>query len=57
MVDAEHLAVVINPDQEVASLGVQEGRNGLERRVGDVLVVLAVLPQVPAQARLELQRL
>ena len=34
VVNAEHLAVVVHPDQEVAALGVQEGRNGLERTPG-----------------------
>ena len=56
VLDAKNLAVVVHADQKVTAVGVEERGDGLERRVGHVLVVLAVLLQVPAQARLELER-
>ena len=45
------------PIRRSPALGVEERGDGLERRVGDVPVVLAVLLQIPAQARLELEGL
>ena len=49
-------AVVRDAEKEIAALGVQEGRNRFQGGVGHA-VVLAVLLEVPAQGRLELQRL
>ena len=55
--DADDRPVVGHADQEIAALGIEEGRNRLERRVRDVLVILPVLLEIPAQRGLELQRL
>ena len=50
-------AVVRHADQQVAALGVQERGDRLEDGVRHALVVLPILLEVPAQRRLELQRL
>lgn len=55
--NADNRAVVCDPDQQVAAFRVQERGGGLEHGVGDALVILPVRLQVPAQRRLELQRL
>ncbi len=55
--DPHDAAIIANSDQEIATFGVQERRDGLEHRVRHLSVVLPVLPEVPAQGGLELQRL
>src|SRR5437867_3900814 len=57
VLDPQDGPVVGHADEQVATLGVEEGGDRLEHGVGDVLVVLAVFLQVPAQAGLELERL
>jgi hypothetical protein len=56
MVDTQDCFIVANANQEVSSFGIQERRNCLEDRVGDLPLVQPVFLEIPSQARLELQR-
>jgi hypothetical protein len=46
--DADDGAVVRDPDQQVAALGIQERGERLQYSVGDDLIVVAVLFEIPA---------
>ena len=48
---------VVHADNEVAAFGVQEGRDRLKHGVCYLYRIFAILFQVPAQRRFELQRL
>jgi len=57
ILDPEDCPIIGHADEQVATLGIEKGGDRLEHGVGDALVVLMVFLQVPAQARLELERL